>query len=102
MFERITTTVKTALGFGRSVLSERDGTGSASRSIGLIVTIGSIGVLVAHVWMHHSLPAPEQLYGLSALIAAGSGAYATNKIRRDSRGDDTPASTPGDVPGGTQ
>lgn len=80
MFEKITSVVKRLIGFGKSVVSEVDGTGSASRSIGLIVAVVSMGALVAQVCIHHALPAPEQLYGLSSLVAAGSGAYAANKV----------------------
>jgi hypothetical protein len=76
------------IGWGREVATGNDGMGSASRVIALSVAFTVVGVLIAHVCMNHGLPTSEQMYGLSALIAAGTGAYATNKIRRDSRGQD--------------
>lgn len=84
MIAEITSLVKRLTGFGKSVVSEVDGTGSSSRMVALIVALGSIGVLVAHVCIHHSLPEPGQLGGLSSLVAAGSGAYAANKFTGNS------------------
>lgn len=80
MIAEITSLVKRLTGFGKSVISEVDGTGSSSRMIGLIVALASMGVLIAHVCIHHALPEPAQLGGLSSLVAAGSGAYAANKL----------------------
>lgn len=95
MFEKIITYVKAGIAFGKQVAMGNDGMGSASRVIALVVVTTCMGVLITHVAICRSLPSADQMYGLSALIAAGSGAYATNKIRRDSRGaDDQPPPLP--------
>lgn len=85
---QLTAKGKALVNFGKSVLSESDGTGSASRTIGLTVTFGAIGVLIAVVWINHSLPTADQLYGLAALVTAGSGAYLGNKFGRRDNDDD--------------
>lgn len=74
------------VGWGKEVATGNDGMGSASRVVALMMTTTVAGTLIAHVCMNHGLPTSEQMYGLSALVAAGTGAYASNKIRRDSRG----------------
>lgn len=88
MIAKIITIVKEIVAWGREVATGEDGAGSTSRVVVLMVTTVTLGVLIAHVWMNHGLPSADQMYGLSAFIAAGAGAYATNKIRRDSRGGD--------------
>ena len=102
MFEKITTIVKQGIAWGREIATGNDGMGSASRVVVLMVTSTVSGVLIAHVAMNHSLPASDQMYGLSAILAAGAGAYATNKIRRDSRGGDDQPPPPPPPQGGPQ
>lgn len=87
MFTKIITLIKSGIAWGREVATGNDGMGSASRVVVLFVTTVTMGVLIAHVCMNHGLPSADQMYGLSALLASGAGAYATNKIRRDSKGD---------------
>lgn len=67
--------------WGKEVATGNDGMGSTSRVVVLLVSTTVVGVLIAHVAMNHGLPMADQMYGLSALLAAGSGAYASNKIR---------------------
>lgn len=92
MFNNIVSFVKQSIAWGKAVAGETGGkaagTPSASRVVALLITTTVVGVLIAHVHMNHGLPSSSQLYGLSALVAAGAGAYATNKIRRDSNGGD--------------
>lgn len=88
MLDKITGIVKRGVAWARDCAAERDGTASSSRVVMLLVTPTVVGVLIAHVVIHHGLPAADQMYGLSAILATGAGAYATNKIRRDSHGYD--------------
>lgn len=84
---RLASTGKALVGYGKSVCSERDGTGSSSRVVALTVTFTTVGVLIAFVVLQHTLPTADQLYGLSALVMAGTGAYIGNRMgRRDDGG----------------
>lgn len=87
---KVITIGQRVIGWGKEVATGNDGMGSASRVIALMVATTVVGCMIAHVAMNHGLPTSEQMYGLSALIAAGTGAYATNRIRRDARGWDDP------------
>ncbi len=79
-FSKITEATKSVVSWGKEVASDNNGIGSTSRMVALVVAFSACGVLIAHVWIHHGLPEPNQMYGLSAIIAAGCGAYATGKL----------------------
>ena len=64
----------------KTVASERDGTGSSSRIIALIVVGVTMGCMIAFFAYHKALPTSEQMYAMSALVAAGTGAYVSNKF----------------------
>lgn len=87
MFQKITDSFKRLVAFIQSILSERNGTGSASRTIGVLVAVAGIGVLIAHVAMRHELPSRDQMTGLGLLIASGSGAYVANQAKAGATGD---------------
>lgn len=93
-FGKIIEVAKKAFVWGKEVATGDDGLGSSSRVVLLMVSTTIVGVLIAHVCMNHGLPSADQMYGLSALLAAASGAYATTKIRRDAKGGDS-ANQPG-------
>jgi hypothetical protein len=87
------TIVPKALNWLKSVSSEPDGNGSASRIIGISMTFTLIGLMIAFFCFTHGLPSPEQFYGMTALLGAASSSYVSNKLSNigkppgDSQGD---------------
>lgn len=69
----------------KDVLSERDGSGSASRVCLFVVTVTVCGCLIANTIFTRKLPGEGSLLGLSALLTAGAGGYGVNRISH--RGD---------------
>jgi hypothetical protein len=67
------------LKWARTVLSERDGTGSTSRVVSLLVTLTICGVLIGHLVIRRTLPDPGTLGGLAGLLTAGAAGYGVNK-----------------------
>lgn len=63
-----------------TVLSERDGTGSASRFGFVLVVLTVCGVLVGHLVIRRTLPDAGTLGGLAGLLTAGASAYGANKF----------------------
>lgn len=68
------------LGWFKSILSEHDGTGSASRWALFILVLTVCGVLIYSVAVHHELPSRDTLLGLSSLAGIGAGGYGVNRI----------------------
>lgn len=85
--------VKSLVAWVRSVLSEKDGTGSASRVVKWMIASTCCLALLSVVWFKHDLPTADQLSALAKVIAAGSAAYAFNQIKNGWTGDGTSAST---------
>jgi hypothetical protein len=83
--------LKKAWGWLKSIPSESNGTGSASRIALLMIAATVCGVLIAHVWIHRTLPDKDTLEGLAALCSVGMGSYGLNKFAN--RGQDTGQST---------
>jgi hypothetical protein len=81
--------VESALKWAPSVLSEPNGTGSASRVCFFFVTVTVCGVLAGHLYLKHSLPDAGTLGGLAGLLTAGATGYGANKITtKGASGDD--------------
>lgn len=82
--------LKVMAGWCKTVVSEADGTGSSSRIIAMIVTGVTMGCMIAFFVYHKELPTAHQMYAMSALVAAGTGAYIGNKLggRDGGNGDD--------------
>jgi hypothetical protein len=71
----------------RSVLSEKDGTGSASRVVKWMIASTCCLALLAVVCFKHDLPSADQLSALAKVIAAGSTAYVFNQLKNGWTGD---------------
>lgn len=67
--------------FAKSVASEADGSGSASRVVALLVTVACMAALLLTVYYQHNLPSEDQLIGLAYVLACGVGAYGVNQIK---------------------
>lgn len=67
-------------GWAKSIPSEPNGNGSTSRVIGLAMAFALIGLMVGFLILTHTLPTPEQFYGMTALLGAACSAYVTNKL----------------------
>ena len=74
------TKVEGAIKFPVSVLSEPNGTGSASRVCFFLVTVTVCAVLGGHLFLKHTLPDAGTLGGLAGLLTAGAAGYGTNKL----------------------
>ena len=72
--------VTTSLNWAKSVSSEPNGNGSSSRIIGLAMTFTLIGLMIAFFCVSHTLPSPDQFYGMTALLGAASSSYVSNKL----------------------
>jgi hypothetical protein len=81
MVKKIISIIKRAVLWVKSIASESDGTGSASRVAKLIIVISSMVALLAVVWFKHDLPSADQLSALAKVIAAGSVAYTANQLK---------------------
>lgn len=65
----------------RSVFSERDGTGSSSRTLCGLIVVAAIAWVSVYVWVHKALPAPADLEGLGGFIWKVCGAlYGLNQL----------------------
>jgi hypothetical protein len=80
MFQKLLAFASKHLGWAKSVLSEKDGTGSTSRIALLILVLTVCGVLIYSVAVHHELPNRDTLLGLSSLAGIGAGGYGVNRI----------------------
>lgn len=95
MFSKLVSSFKEVIAWGKEVATESStGVASASRVVALMVSTGVVGVLIAHVCIHRSLPDAPQMYGLSSLVGAASGAYAANKIAGNGNGGNPPPQEP--------
>lgn len=73
--------VKKLVEWLKSVASESDGSGSASRVVKLCITATCCASLLLVVLFKHDLPSAEQLKGLAQVIGMGSAAYALNQLK---------------------
>jgi hypothetical protein len=80
MWSKIFQGCKIVGGWCKTVASERDGTGSSSRIIALLVAGITMGCMIAFFVYHKELPTANQMYAMSTLVAAGTGAYIGNSI----------------------
>lgn len=72
--------IKRAIIWIKSIASESDGSGSASRVGKLLIISTCCVALLAVVWFKHDLPGADQLSALAKVIAAGSVAYTANQL----------------------
>lgn len=83
MWSKIFQMGKTVAGWCKTVASERDGTGSSSRIVALLVTGVTMGCMIAFFAYHKELPSASQMYAMSTLVAAGTGAYIGNRFGKN-------------------
>jgi hypothetical protein len=67
-----------------SVLSERDGSGSASRVALLIVIVSTAASLLIYLAIKHDLPSADVLSGMAKIIAAAAALYGANAYKNAS------------------
>lgn len=79
-FKQIGTKAGKVIAFIKSIFSESDGMGSASRTAKLTIIFTSMACLVFVVIVKKDLPTAEQLTALAKVIGAGSVAYVGNQI----------------------
>jgi hypothetical protein len=80
MIKKIISIVKRVVLWVKSIVSESDGSGSASRVGKLLIVSTCCVALLAVVWFKHDLPSADQLSALAKVIAAGSVAYTANQL----------------------
>lgn len=78
--KKISDAFKKLVAWGKSVYSERDGSGSASRVHTGLIVIGVVAVLVIYVWFKRDLPSTDQMGGLAKILGVGTGSYGVNKL----------------------
>jgi hypothetical protein len=91
LIRRVFTAAKAIVLWAKSILSEKDGTGSASRVVKWMIASTCCLALLCVVWFKHDLPSADQLSALAKVIAAGSAAYAFNQIKNGWTGDGSSA-----------
>jgi hypothetical protein len=84
--------------WAKSIPSEPNGNGSSSRIIGLAVAFTLVGLLIAFFCLTHSLPSPDQFYGMAALLGTACAGYTANKLSCIGRPNDDGHNTPPDGP----
>jgi len=67
--------------FAKSVASERNGTGSASRVVFIIVASGAMLTLLLYVYLRRELPESDKLSALAKIIGSGASGYLGNQIK---------------------
>jgi hypothetical protein len=80
--KKIIEAAKRLVAFVKSILSERDGSGSASRAFKLMIGGSCCLCLVLVTVWNRQLPSPDQLKALAEVIGAGSAAYIGNVAAR--------------------
>jgi hypothetical protein len=94
MIKKVIGLIKKAIAWGKSVASESDGTGSASRVVKLLLASTCSAALLLYVFFKHDLPSADQLSALAKIIGAGSLGYVANMIKNGLKKDDPPPEDP--------